>query len=175
LVRCHGAFVAVHLINPGDLAMPSSFTSLNYHIVFSTKVRKPLLTDDLRADLCVYLLGIIANKGGQLLEFGGTEDHIHLVTTCSPKMALSDFVRDIKANSSRWLRDEKGRPDFQWQTGYGAFTISYSRVDDTRKYVRNQQEHHAVRSFEDEFRAILERHGIVFNEEYLFEDDYDDR
>ena len=155
--------------------MPSSFTSLTYHIVFSTKFRKRWLTDNLRNDLYVYLLGIIANKGGQLLEIGGTEDHIHLVTTCSPKMALSDFVRDIKANSSRWVRDEKGEQDFNWQTGYGAFTVSYSRVDATREYVRNQQEHHKARSFKEEFRAILERHGITFNEEYLFEDDYDDR
>jgi putative transposase len=154
--------------------MPSSHTSLTYHIVFSTKFRKPWLTDALRDELYVYLLGIIANKGGRLLEIGGIEDHIHIVTTCSPKIALSDFVRDIKANSSRWVRDEKGRVEFNWQTGYGAFTVSHSKVDDTRKYVQNQREHHDGWSFEDEFRAILQRHGVAFNEEYLFEDDYDD-
>jgi len=155
--------------------MPSSFTSLTYHIVFSTKYRKPWLTDDVRADLYEYLRGIIAKKDGRLLEVGGTEDHIPLVTTCSPKVALSDFVRDVKANSSRWLRDEKGRTDFQWQTGYGAFTVSHSQVEVVREYARNQQEHHRRLSFEDEFRAILERHGITFDERYLFEDDYDDK
>jgi putative transposase len=152
--------------------MPSSFTSLTYHIVFSTKFRRPWLTDEIRADLFAYLRGIIAKKGGRLLEVGGTEDHIHLVTSCSPKVALADFIRDLKANSSRWMHDEKGRTVFEWQTGYGAFTVSHSQVEVVRNYARNQQEHHRELSFKDEFRELLARHGITFVEKYLFEDEH---
>ncbi len=152
--------------------MTSSYTSLNYHIVFSTKYRKPGLTDAIRSETYRYIAGIIANKRGQVLEIGGVADHIHLVTSCPPTIALADFVRDIKANSSKWLREEKSRRDFQWQTGYGAFTVSRSQVDVLRRYVRSQPEHHRKRSFEDEFRMILKRHGISFDEKYLFEAEY---
>ena len=152
--------------------MASTYTSLTYHIVFSTKYRRPTLTDAIRAETCNYMAGIIAHKQGQVLEMGGVNDHIHLATSCPPTIALADFVRDIKANSSKWLREEKGRRDFQWQTGYGAFTVSCSQVETLRQYVRNQAEHHRRRSFEEEFRAILQRHGIEFDEKYLFEVEY---
>jgi putative transposase len=151
--------------------MPSSFTNLTYHIVFSTKYRKPWLTDDIRTELFDFLRGVIAKRDGKLLEIGGTEDHIHIVTSCSPKMALADFVRDLKAGSSKWMHEDKRHLDFEWQTGYGAFTVSHSQVDIVRKYAGNQQEHHRQLSFEDEFRAILQRHGITFDEQYLFEDE----
>ena len=151
--------------------MASTYTSLTYHIVFSTKHRRPSLTDAIRSETYNYIAGIIANKHGQVLEMGGVPDHIHLVTSCSPTIALADFVRDIKANSSKWLREDKGRRDFQWQTGYGAFSVSRSQIDAVQQYVRNQPEHHRKRSFEDEFRDILKRHGISFDEKYLFEAD----
>ena len=152
--------------------MASTYTSLAYHIVFSTKYRRPMLTDAVRSETYNYIAGIIANKQGQLLEIGGIDDHIHLVTSCSPTVALADFVRDIKANSSKWLHEDKGRRDFQWQAGYGAFTVSRSRIDVLRQYVLNQPAHHRKQSFEDEFRAILQRHGISFDEKYLFEAEY---
>ena len=105
-----------------------SYTSLTYHIVFSTKYRKSLLADPIRSETYRYVAGIIANKNSQLLEIGGTADHVHIVTSCSPTIALAEFVRDIKANSSKWLHEEKLHHNFQWQTGYGAFTVSYSQV-----------------------------------------------
>ena len=120
----------------------------------------------------VYIAGIIANKDGQALEIGGVEDHIHLLTSCSPRIALADFIRDVKANSSKWLREERGRELFQWQTGYSAFTVSGSQVKIVRRYVRNQVEHHRKQSFEEEYRTLLLRHGIKFDERYLFDEEH---
>ncbi|MDB5391748.1 MAG: transposase [Planctomycetaceae bacterium] len=152
--------------------MASTYTSLAYHIVFSTKHRENTLTDSIRQATWNYISGIITNKNGQLLEIGGVEDHVHLLTSCSPRIALADFVRDIKANSSRWLHDEKDVPNFQWQTGYGAFTVSHSQVDVVRKYLQNQAQHHRRQSFEEEYREFLQRHEIAFDEKYLFEDEF---
>jgi len=104
--------------------MASTFTSLFYHIVFSTKYRKPYLTDAVSSDMYRYIAGIIANKDGQLLEIGGMADHLHILMTCPPTIALADFIRDIEANSSKWMHEEKRLAKFAWQTGYGAFTVS---------------------------------------------------
>jgi putative transposase len=152
--------------------MPSSYVSLLYHIVYSTKYRKRCLKESLRLELQAYIGGIIANKHGQLLEIGGMPDHLHILTSCSPRIALADFVRDIKANSSKWMHEEKGQTGFAWQTGYGAFTVSCSQGPTVRAYVRNQAQHHRELSFEDEFRSLLQRHGIAFEERYLFEKEY---
>ena len=152
--------------------MASSYTSLSFHIVFSTKYRRPALTDAIRPETYKYIGGIIANKQGQMLEIGGMADHLHILTACPPTVALADFVRDIKANSSKWLHEDKGQRQFQWQTGYGAFTVSCSQVDAVRRYILAQADHHRSRSFEDEFRGFLARHGITFDERYLFENEY---
>lgn len=149
--------------------MASTFTSLSYHLVFSTKYRKPFLGDAVRDDTYGYIAGIIKNLDGHLIEIGGMSDHIHILTSCPPTIALSDFVRDIKANSSKWLHENKDLGRFAWQTGYGAFTVSASQIEVVRAYIRNQAEHHLRQSFEDEFRDILRRHGIAFEEKYLFE------
>jgi len=138
--------------------MASSYTSLSFHIVFSTKYRRPALTDAIRPETYKYI--------------GGMADHLHILTACPPTVALADFVRDIKANSSKWLHEDKGQRQFQWQTGYGAFTVSCSQVDAVRRYILAQADHHRSRSFEDEFRGVLARHGITFDERYLFENEY---
>jgi putative transposase len=150
----------------------SSYVSLSYHIVFSTKYRKPDLSEPLRKELAGYIAGIIRNKEGQLLEIGGMEDHIHILTSCSPKLALADFIRDIKANASRWINEGPGGGKFAWQSGYGAFTVSASQAPVVRAYILNQAEHHRVRSFKEEFRELLVRHGISFDESRLFEEEF---
>jgi putative transposase len=152
--------------------MPSSYTSLAYHIVFSTKFRRPTLKDDIRDEAYRYIAGIVAHKDGRLIEIGGIEDHVHLLTSCSPRIALADFVRDIKANSSKWLHEVHAVRDFAWQTGYAAFSVSCSQLDAVRSYICDQAAHHRERSFEDEFRDILKRHGIAFDERYLFETEH---
>jgi putative transposase len=150
----------------------ASYTNLVYHIIFSTKYRQRTLIDAIPGDTYKYIAGIVANKEGKMIEVGGVDDRVHLLTSCSPRIATADFIRDIKANSSKRLHEERRQLDFAWQTGYAAFTVSCSQVDAVREYIRGQAEHHRRQSFEDEFRAILQRHGISFDEKYSFENEH---
>jgi len=151
--------------------MGSTFSGLAYHLVFSTKYRKATLTDLIRPAIYEYIGGIIANKHGRMIEIGGIADHVHILTSCPTTVALADFVRDIKANSSKWLHEEKRERGFQWQSGYGVFTVSRSQVEVVRHYIGNQAEHHRKQSFKEEFRGLLIKHGIEFEEKYLFENE----
>jgi REP element-mobilizing transposase RayT len=149
-----------------------SFTRLTYHIVFATKFRKRTITETVKERLYEYIGGILRGKKGHLIEIGGVEDHVHLLAGLSPACAVSDVIRDVKANSSKWLRDEQNLRDFEWQKGYGAFTVSYDRVDVIRKYIRNQKEHHRTKTFQEEYVDFLERHDVEFRLDYLFEDEH---
>ncbi len=150
-----------------------SYTKLAYHIVFSTKYRRPIITEEVRERLYEYIGGTLRNIQGSLLEIGGIEDHLHLLTSLSPAKSVSDSVRDIKANASKWANElpETGNR-FEWQKGYGAFTVSYSQIDFVRHYIQNQQEHHRTMSFEEEYVKILCRHEIEFEHKFLFEAEY---
>ena len=149
--------------------MPQSFVSLHFHIVFSTKNRKPFITDDLQARLHEYLGGIVRADAGRLLAAGGMPDHIHLLISLSKQIALADAVRTIKSNSSKWIHETfPTQVDFAWQAGYGAFAVSFSNLDAVKRYIANQAEHHRKRTFREEFVALLERHEIEFDERYLW-------
>ena len=148
--------------------MPSTHTSLHYHLIFSTKGRVPSIEPTLRARIHAYLGGVIRGTSGVALDVGGTADHVHLVVGLKPTHTLADIVRVLKGDSSKWIHDELGLKDFAWQEGYGAFTVSKSDVDAVRRYVQDQEEHHRKRSFQDEYRALLEKHGIDFDERYLW-------
>lgn len=100
---------------------------------------------------------------------GGVEDHVHLLVDIHQSVALSDFVRDIKSNSSRWFHADLSVADFAWQSGYSAFSVSVSNIDAVRAYIDRQHEHHASLSFEDELIAFLDRHGITYDRKYLFD------
>lgn len=151
----------------------STFTKLNYHIVFATKRRSPLITAELQTRLYEYIGGIIRAKSGHLVEVGGVADHIHLLAHLSPKFAISDVIRDIKGSSSAWVNAEKlSEQHFEWQKGYGAFTVSYSSSGSVQNYIRNQEEHHRRISFEEEYMDFLERHQITFERRYLFEEEH---
>ena len=150
-----------------------SFSRLTYHIVFATKYRKRSIADEFRQRLYEYLGGTLRAKKGQMIEVGGVEDHVHILATLSPALAVADVVRDVKANSSRWINEEfVPARDFQWQKGYGVFTLSYDKVPAVRRYIRNQKEHHRRRTFQEEYIAFLEKHDIDFRPEYLFEDEH---
>ena len=150
-----------------------SFTQLTYHIVYATKYRHPSIITEIRERLYEYIGGIIRAKKGCLIEIGGVADHVHILTQLSASFAVADIVRDIKANSSRWMNEqpEIKRP-FGWQKGYGAFTVSYTRVPKVRAYIQNQEEHHKTVTLQDEYTDFLKRHGIEFRPEYLFEDEH---
>ena len=147
-----------------------TYTQLTYHVVFSTKYRRRTIVDSLRERLYEYIGGIVRNLDGSLLEIGGIEDHIHILVNLSPAKSVSDAIRDIKANSSKWLNGLPAvKARFGWQTGYGAFTVSYSQIDGVRVYIQDQREHHRTMTFEEEYIKLIHRHGIKFEHKYLFE------
>jgi len=142
----------------------SSFTCLNYHLVFSTKHREPLIGHAWQQRLFDYIGGIIRRQGGVLLAAGCMPDHVHLLAAISKSLAITDALRVMKANSSKWVHEEiPGQKGFAWQAGYGAFTVSYSALDSVRHYLAGQQEHHRVRTFQEEFLELLRRHEVAFD------------
>ncbi len=147
-----------------------SFSKLTYHVVFSTKYRRKTINDEMRERLYEYIGGVVRNLNGSLIKIGGIEDHVHLLVNLSPAKSVSDSIRDIKSNGSKWLNElSEGRSRFEWQKGYGAFTVSHSHIEIVRRYIRNQREHHRTRTFEEEFVELLRRHEIKFDRKYLFE------
>jgi putative transposase len=150
-----------------------SYTQLTYHIVYATKYRSPTIRDIIRDRLYEYIGGTLRAKKGHLIEIGGMADHVHVLARLSPTFAVADVIRTVKANSSRWMNEQpEVMPLFEWQKGYGAFTVSYSRIEAVQHYIRNQREHHRVKSFQEEYIEFLERHQIEFRLEYLFEDEH---
>jgi REP element-mobilizing transposase RayT len=153
----------------GRHIMPQSFTCLHYHVVFSTKDRQPQIDPAWAERLYGYIGGIIHHTGGTLLQAGGVSDHVHLLCSLSQRTALADVMRDIKANASRWIHETF--PDhaaFSWQNGYGAFSVSHSAIESVTQYIANQAEHHRKMTFQEEFIALLKRHNIEFDSEYIW-------
>ena len=149
--------------------MPKSHTNLLYHIVFSTKERRPLITPDCRDELYEYIGGTVRGLGGISLAIGGIEDHLHLLAKLRPDKALSDMLRDLKSNSSRWMRDLfPDAKDFRWQHGYGAFSVSASQIPAVSKYIPHQEQHHKKQSFRDEYIEMLRVNKIEFDEKFLW-------
>lgn len=151
----------------------STFTSLNYHVVFGTKLRMPSIVPPFQDELYSYIGGIIRGEKGVLLEIGGMPDHIHILAAFHPAISVSDMLKKLKGNSSKWANEKHElKLKFEWQKGYGAFTVSSSNVPAVGRYIRNQEEHHQRRTFRDEYIELLSRHGISFEEKYLFEDEH---
>ena len=151
----------------------STFTCLSYHVVFSTKYRRKQITESLQDRLYHYVGGIERSQNGSLIEMGGIEDHVHLLVNLSPTIAVSDAVRELKANSSKWVNElPETKTRFQWQKGYGAFTVSHSQIAKIQAYIRDQREHHRTRSFQEEFIAFLKRHHVRYDPRYVFETDH---
>lgn len=148
--------------------MPSTNTKLYYHIVYSTKKRRPLIDSAWEERLYSYTGGIIREKRGVLLAAGGMPDHVHLLLSTKPDVALSALIRDIKSNSSGWVH-EQFTQDFAWQEGYSAFTVSHSSLDDVKSYLFHQKEHHRKRDFKEELLAILRLNEVEFDERYVFD------
>jgi REP element-mobilizing transposase RayT len=176
-----GACVVSHArkpVVPYHVAIPealkarqmSSFTSLNYHLIFSTKHREPLIDDSWQQRLFDYLGGILRSQNGTLVAAGGMPDYVHLLAAVSKSVAITDALRDIKANSSKWIYDEfEGQSGFAWQAGYGAFSVSFSGLDSVRHYLAGQRDHHRVRSFQEEFLEFLRRHEMEYDERYIWD------
>ena len=146
--------------------MAHSCVSSVYHVVFSTKQRMQLIRTDKLSRLWNYLAGIGRNHGMHVLAVGGTENHVHILVVLPADTALSDAVRTLKANSSRWMRETDRL--FAWQEGYRAFSVSPSQLARAKQYIANQPAHHATQSFEQEFLAMLQAANIGFEPDRVF-------
>ncbi|MEI6501164.1 MAG: IS200/IS605 family transposase [Armatimonadota bacterium] len=148
--------------------MPSSYTSLVYHIVFGTKEQRHLIAPEIAPELHAYMGGIISHLGGRPILIGGVTDHVHVLTILNQKRALEDVLRDLKANSTRWIHQRYPElAEFVWQAGYGAFTVGIRGMPQVKAYIQGQQAHHREVGFREEFREFLQVHGIDFDERYL--------
>jgi putative transposase len=138
------------------------------HLIFSTKGRRPLITSDLRPNLFAYLGGIVREMQAVALIINGTADHVHLLVRIRPAQSPAEVVRIVKANSSRWAH-EKGNKTFAWQTGYGAFSVSESKVAAVSRYIATQEEHHRKHSFQEEYVAFLKKNKVAYDERYIWD------
>jgi REP element-mobilizing transposase RayT len=150
--------------------MPNTFTQLYIQVVFTVKGRESLIGNKWEDELHKYICGIVNGNKQKVYAINGMPDHIHILLSIKPDIALSDLMRDIKASSSKWINEKKlvvGK--FQWQEGFGAFSYSQSQIDNVINYIKNQKEHHLKKSFKEEYIAMLKKFEIEYNEKYLFE------
>ncbi len=150
--------------------MPQSLAKIYIHLVFSTKNREPFLTDDVRDDLHAYMAATLNNVQCPVVLMNSIEDHIHILFRLSRTITISLAVEEVKKLSSKWLKTQSAAlQSFAWQNGYGAFSVSESNVLAVCEYLANQREHHRTNTFQDEYRAMLKRHGIQYDERYVWD------
>lgn len=148
--------------------MSQSFTNLLYHIIFSTKERRRIITSEHQLRLYDYIGGVLRRIDGISLGINGAEDHVHVFAKLRPDRALSDVLRDLKSNASGWMHDVFPElSDFSWQRGYAVFTVSESNADAVQRYIERQQDHHQRISFRDEFIQFLKQNRINFDERFI--------
>jgi len=150
--------------------MNRTFSQLFTHLVFSTKARAGLIHPDLKPELHAYLGGLTRELKGKALAINGMEEHVQLLVSLPPTISISDTLRFLKSNSSKWVHEKwRERSTFAWQLGYGAFSVSKSNVPEVTDYVRNQEEHHRKFSYEEEFLGLLQKHEIDYDERYVWD------
>ena len=146
--------------------MGSTFFSLHYHLIFSTKERFPLIHTEWRPRLHSYMGGIIRGMNGVAEIVGGVADHVHLLVSLRPVHCIADIMRDMKKDSTNWVKDNF-QSQFSWQEGYAAFSVSPTKTEAVKKYISEQESHHAKKSFVDELKECLEQAGMRYDEKYL--------
>jgi putative transposase len=151
--------------------MANTYTQIYLHIVFAVKGRNNLISKNWKDELYKYITGIVTNEGEKLISINGMPDHIHILIGLKPDKSLSDLVRDIKANSSRFINDKNWiNGKFEWQTGFGAFSYNHSQLTNVINYIQNQEEHHKNKSFKEEYIEFLTAFKVDYKNEYIFED-----
>lgn len=152
------------------VCMAGTFTQMYVQVVFAVKRRENLLLRPWREEVFKYMSGIITAKNHKSIIVNGVEDHVHVFVGLKPNMALSDLIRDVKNNSSKFINEKKWLPGkFSWQEGYSAFTYSHNAVQNVYQYILNQEEHHRKNKFREEYLELLRESAVDFKEEYLFE------
>jgi putative transposase len=152
--------------------MANTYSQIYNQIVFAVARRENLIKSEWQTELYKYITGIVKNHDQKLIAIGGVENHVHILLGIKPNIALSDLVREIKANSSRFINERNFvRGKFAWQDGFGAFSYSHSHLGDVIRYIKNQEEHHKKMTFKDEYLKFLQSYQIDFDEKYLFDSD----
>ena len=150
--------------------MPQSLSALYIHMVFSTKDRALFLDDNLRDEINAYLVGTLKNQDCPSIMTNSQRDHVHSLFVLPRVKTVADVAKSLKESSSKWMKSQG--VDFQkfsWQRGYGAFSVSQSNVEPVKTYIANQAEHHHRMSFQEEYRLLLEKHGVEWNEQYVWD------
>lgn len=151
--------------------MPNTYTQIHLHVIFAVKYRAACIPLIQAERLYRYITGIITERGQKLLAINGMPDHVHLLIGLRPDKALSDLIRDVKASSAKFVNEQNWLPGkFAWQEGFGAFSYSTSQLPSVIDYIERQQEHHAKRSFRDEYRLLLEKFEVLYEDKYLFKE-----
>jgi putative transposase len=151
--------------------MANTYTQIHIQFVFVVKYRKGLIQTSFKDELYQYISGIIKNNNHKLLAINGMSDHIHVFIGMRPTQSISDLMQDIKGSSSRWINEKKFLPvKFEWQSGFGAFSYSKSHVETVIKYVQNQENHHKVQTFRQEYIQFLNAFEIDYDENFIFKD-----
>ena len=149
--------------------MANTFTSLHYHIVFSTKNRAQLIKPEIEQRVWAYIGGVARKHGMTALQVGGLDDHVHVLVLTPPRLSPSQVAQFLKGDSSRWIHEEfPALRDFAWQDGYGAFSVSKSNLAEVVGYIQHQREHHRKKSFQEEYLEFLRKHGIEYDERYVW-------
>lgn len=149
--------------------MPNTYTQIHIHLVFAVRFRQALITKEYKTDLYKYMTGIIQHYEHKVLAINGVPDHIHILIGQRPTQALSELVQKVKANSSKWINEQRFVPGrFEWQSGFGAFSYSKSQVETVINYIRNQEEHHKHVRFLDEYQSFLNDFEIDYDGQYIF-------
>lgn len=150
--------------------MANTYSSIFYHLVFSTKHREKLIDAEIENRVWAYIGGIARKHKLTALQIGGIENHIHALVLSPPIHSPSQIAQFLKGDSSKWIHEEfRHLYKFAWQDGYGAFSVSKSKVPAVIEYIKNQREHHAKETFEDEYRKLMRWHGVEYDERYLLD------
>jgi len=150
--------------------MANTFSQIYIQTVFAVNGRLSLIRPEFKEELYKYMTGIVRNNGQKLISINGMSDHVHILIGLKPAMALADLVREVKTDSSIFIKKKKWvRGKFSWQEGYGAFSYGHSQLDTIIRYIQNQEQHHRRRSFKDEYLAWLKKFEIPFEEKYVFQ------
>jgi putative transposase len=150
--------------------MPQSLANLYVHLIFSTKDRYPFLKNEVRPDLHAYMATVLANLKCPAILINSVEDHVHILFNLARTVTLAQAVEDVKKSSSKWIKTQgPSHARFAWQAGYGAFSVSESNVPAVTRYISNQEEHHRVKTFQEEYREFLAKHKIEFDDRYVWD------
>ena len=150
--------------------MPQSLANIYIHLIFSTKERLPFLTRQVRPDLHAYMATVLANLNSPAVLINSVQDHVHILFNMGRTITLAQAVEDVKKSSSKWIKTQGADlTTFAWQSGYGGFSVSESNVPNVANYIRNQEEHHRVKTFQEEYREFLDKQKIQYDERYVWD------